>query len=56
MTIQKSEALAYHFGARPGKIEVSPKSPAAHNAISALRTRQALPSLAWRFRKTLTIL
>ena len=27
MTIQKSEALAYHFGARPGKIEVSPTKP-----------------------------
>ena len=27
MTIQKSDALAYHFGARPGKIEVSPTKP-----------------------------
>jgi malate dehydrogenase (oxaloacetate-decarboxylating)(NADP+) len=27
MTIQKSEALAYHFGSRPGKIEVSPTKP-----------------------------
>jgi malate dehydrogenase (oxaloacetate-decarboxylating)(NADP+) len=27
MTIKKSEALAYHFGARPGKIEVSPTKP-----------------------------
>jgi malate dehydrogenase (oxaloacetate-decarboxylating)(NADP+) len=27
MTIQKSEALAYHFGARPGKIEVTPTKP-----------------------------
>jgi malate dehydrogenase (oxaloacetate-decarboxylating)(NADP+) len=27
MAVQKSEALAYHFGARPGKIEVSPTKP-----------------------------
>ena len=27
MTIQKSEALAYHFGGRPGKIEVTPTKP-----------------------------
>jgi len=27
MTIKKSEALAYHFGARPGKIEVTPTKP-----------------------------
>jgi malate dehydrogenase (oxaloacetate-decarboxylating)(NADP+) len=27
MTIKKSDALAYHFGARPGKIEVSPTKP-----------------------------
>jgi len=27
MTIQKSDALAYHYGARPGKIEVSPTKP-----------------------------
>ena len=27
MTIQKSDALAYHFGARPGKIEVTPTKP-----------------------------
>ena len=27
MTIQKSDVLAYHFGARPGKIEVSPTKP-----------------------------
>jgi malate dehydrogenase (oxaloacetate-decarboxylating)(NADP+) len=27
MTIQKSEALAYHLGARPGKIEVTPTKP-----------------------------
>ena len=27
MTIKKSEALAYHLGARPGKIEVSPTKP-----------------------------
>ncbi len=27
MTIRKSEALAYHFGARPGKIEVTPTKP-----------------------------
>ena len=27
MTIQESEALAYHFGSRPGKIEVSPTKP-----------------------------
>ena len=27
MTIKKSEALAYHLGTRPGKIEVSPTKP-----------------------------
>ncbi|MGA2299954.1 MAG: NADP-dependent malic enzyme [Candidatus Acidiferrum sp.] len=27
MPIQKSDALAYHFGARPGKIEVTPTKP-----------------------------
>jgi malate dehydrogenase (oxaloacetate-decarboxylating)(NADP+) len=27
MTIKKSEALAYHLGARPGKIEISPTKP-----------------------------
>jgi len=27
MTILKTEALAYHYGARPGKIEVSPTKP-----------------------------
>jgi malate dehydrogenase (oxaloacetate-decarboxylating)(NADP+) len=27
MTIRKSEALAYHLGARPGKIEVTPTKP-----------------------------
>jgi malate dehydrogenase (oxaloacetate-decarboxylating)(NADP+) len=27
MTIKKSEALAYHLGARPGKIEVTPTKP-----------------------------
>ena len=27
MTIKKSEALAYHFGSHPGKIEVSPTKP-----------------------------
>ena len=27
MTILKTDALAYHFGARPGKIEVSPTKP-----------------------------
>ncbi len=27
MTIKKSEALAYHLGARPGKIEVAPTKP-----------------------------
>ena len=27
MTIQKSEALAYHYGVRPGKIEVTPTKP-----------------------------
>ena len=27
MTIQKSDALAYHAGARPGKIEVTPTKP-----------------------------
>jgi malate dehydrogenase (oxaloacetate-decarboxylating)(NADP+) len=27
MTIQKSEALAYHLGVRPGKIEVTPTKP-----------------------------
>jgi len=27
MTIQKSDALAYHSGARPGKIEVTPTKP-----------------------------
>jgi len=27
MTIQKSEALAYHSGVRPGKIEVTPTKP-----------------------------
>jgi malate dehydrogenase (oxaloacetate-decarboxylating)(NADP+) len=27
MAITKSEALAYHFGARPGKIEVTPTKP-----------------------------
>ena len=27
MTIKKSEALAYHSGTRPGKIEVTPTKP-----------------------------
>jgi malate dehydrogenase (oxaloacetate-decarboxylating)(NADP+) len=27
MTILKTEALAYHYGARPGKIEISPTKP-----------------------------
>ena len=27
MTIKKSEALAYHYGVRPGKIEVTPTKP-----------------------------
>ena len=48
MTIQKSEALAYHAGARPGKIEVSPTKPCRtqHDLSLAYTPGVAQPCLA----------
>jgi malate dehydrogenase (oxaloacetate-decarboxylating)(NADP+) len=48
MTIQKSDALAYHFGARPGKIEVSPTKPCRtqRDLSLAYTPGVALPCLA----------
>jgi malate dehydrogenase (oxaloacetate-decarboxylating)(NADP+) len=48
MTIQKSDALAYHAGARPGKIEVSPTKPCRtqHDLSLAYTPGVAQPCLA----------
>jgi malate dehydrogenase (oxaloacetate-decarboxylating)(NADP+) len=48
MPIQKSDALAYHFGARPGKIEVTPTKPCRtqRDLSLAYTPGVALPCLA----------
>ena len=41
MSVTKQQALDYHFGTRPGKIEYHRQSHAAPSAISAWPTRLA---------------
>ena len=54
MLVSKQQALDYHNGPRPGKIEISPTKPCRTQRDLSLAYTPVLLSPAWRLRKILT--
>ena len=56
MSVTKQQALDYHFGTRPGKIEVTPTKPCRTQRDLSLAYTPGVAIRAWKSKGTRTTL